>query len=121
MAILGNQQAQDGNIVSSLTYLIQYNGLIYKFIGMAYAQDFTTYRLTFENTMRNFKPLTDQSKINVQPERIRIKTVAQDGTLEATLRGFGMEEKRLKELSILNGMELKDPVKKGTLIKVLGK
>ncbi|MDX1940954.1 MAG: M48 family metalloprotease [Saprospiraceae bacterium] len=121
MIIVGNQQAQDGKVVSSLIYLIQYNNLIYKFIGMAYAQDFSTYRPVFENTMKNFKQLNDQSKINVQPERIRIKTVAQNGTLEATLRGFGIEEKRLSELAILNGMELKDPVTKGTLIKVLGK
>ncbi len=121
VTLVGDQRAQDGNIVRSLMYLVQYDNWIYKFVGMSYAQDFNTYRPTFENTMRNFRQLNDASKINVQPERIRIKTVAQNGTLEATLRGFGIPEKRLEELAILNGMELKGQVSKGTLIKTFGK
>lgn len=120
--ILADQlNPQDGNIIRGLTYFIQYNNTIYQFTGMSYAQDFSTYRPVFENTMKNFRQLTDQSKITVQPERIRIKTVAQDGTLEATLRGFGMPADRLEELSILNGMKLNEQVTKGMLIKTIGK
>lgn len=119
--ILGDQRAQDGNTIRSLIYLIQYNDLIYKFVGMAYAADFANYRPTFENVMKNFRALNDQTKMNVKPERIRIKTVEKEGTLEAILRGFGMPESRLEELSVLNGMALKDLVPKGTLIKVIEK
>ena len=59
--------------------------------------------------------------INVLPERIRINTVYNDGTLSEILRGYGMEEKRMKELSIINGMELTERVQRGTLIKTIVK
>ncbi len=121
MELIGDQRAQDGKIIRMQIYLIQYGGLIYKFVGMAYTQDFNSYRPTFNNTMRNFRTLTDPAKINVQPDRIRIKTVPEDATLETTLRRFGMPEKQLAELAVLNGMELKDPVAKGMLIKTIGK
>jgi predicted Zn-dependent protease len=106
--------------VRLLMYLIRYNGNIYKFTGLAGTPDFNAYKPFFDRTFSNFKTLTDPKKINVKPERIRIKTVSRDGTLESTLRSFKSPPDRLEELAILNGMQLKDRVKKGTLIKVLG-
>ncbi|MFQ5448342.1 MAG: M48 family metalloprotease [Saprospiraceae bacterium] len=105
--------------VRLLMYLIRYNGNIYKFTGLAGTPDFNTYKPYFERTFNNFKALNDPKKINVKPERIRIKTVSRDATLESALRGFNTPPDRLEELAILNGMELKDRVKKGTLIKTL--
>jgi predicted Zn-dependent protease len=95
--------------------------LIYRFYGLASAVDFNTYNLTFQNTFKNFRQLTDLSKINVFPERVRIKTVNRTTTLAEALRGFGTPEKRLEELSILNGMQQKDQVTPGMLIKVVEK
>lgn len=107
--------------IRTLTYLIQYNGVIYKFIGLSLKNDFNSYENTFLRTMKNFKKLTDQSKINKQPERIRIKTVTKSGTLKDVLRTLNQPSDRHKELSILNGMELNSPVTKGMLIKTIGK
>lgn len=122
VAILADQRnAQDGSVIRALIYLIQYNNLIYKFYGLSSANDFNTYRASFENTMKNFRQLTDQSKINVLPEKIKIQTVKSDGTLEQALRSFSMPDKRLEELSILNGMKLTDRVTKGMLIKTIVK
>ncbi len=118
--LVADQRAQDGNTIRTLIYLIQYGDLVYKFYGLAYANDFNTYRNVFENTARNFRQLTDAAKINVKPERVRIRAVAQNTTLEAALRDFGMPAQRMKELSILNGMELQDQVVAGTLIKIIG-
>jgi len=64
--------------------------------------------------------LNDQSKINKLPERIHVKKVTASGTLSDVLRKFNMPSKRFKELSVINGMELSDQVKAGTLIKVVG-
>ncbi len=119
--LLTDQQTQDGNTVRSLIYLIQYNDLIYKMIGMSYANDFNTWRNIFENSMSNFRPLTDSARLNAAPERIRIKTVERNATLEQTLRGFGTPDNRLDELAVINGMERNTPVTKGMLIKVVGK
>jgi len=70
--------------------------------------------------MQSFRQLTDQAKINKQPERVRIKTVNQTGTLQQVLRGFNMPDRRMEELAILNGMRLTDQVPQGTLIKIVG-
>ena len=69
--------------------------------------------------MESFRTLTDQGKINKQPERIRIKTVQQDGTLAQALKHYGTSDKRMEEVSILNGMSATDKVDKGMLIKII--
>ena len=88
---------------------------------MSYQADFDKYKALFLNTMQNFKALNDPSKINVQPERIRIREVASAASLRAVLNTFGVPEKRWAELAIVNGMELDTQVPQGTLIKILSK
>lgn len=117
----GQQQQTQQPKVRAVVYMIEYNGMIYQFMGLAYDTDFATYEPRFLGTMKNFKQLTDTNKINRQPERIRIKTVEKNSTLADALKGFGTPEKRLEELSIINGMALTDQVTKGMLIKVVGK
>lgn len=99
--------------------LINYNGVIYKFAGLAGTPDFNTYKPYFTKTFNGFKSLSDPARINVKPERIRIKSVQKDQTLEEALRSFGMPADRLQELAILNGMQLNEGVQKGMLIKVV--
>ena len=69
--------------------------------------------------MQNFKELTDPSKLNRKPEKIRLKKVNQASTLEESLRKLGVAEKRLSETAILNGMNLKEKVAPETLLKVI--
>ncbi len=107
--------------VRLMMYLIQYNGNIYKLTGLAETPNFNAFQPNFLKSFKSFKALTDASKINVKPERIKIKTVAKDGTLQETLKSFNMPQNRMEELSILNGMKLTDKVKKGTLIKTIEK
>jgi predicted Zn-dependent protease len=83
--------------------------------------DFNNYGQYFVNTMRSFRQLTDQAKLNKKAERIRIKTVRQSSTLEQALKTLGMPDKRLEELAILNGMRSTDRVSQGSLIKVIDK
>lgn len=115
------QQQQQTQQIRVLSYLIEYNGLIYNFLGVAEAKDFNYFTNVFEGTMASFKRLTDQSKINVKPERIKVESITKNGTLEQSLRSFGISTNRLEELAILNGMELKDPVTRGMLIKTIVK
>ena len=107
--------------VRLLMYLIQYNGAIYKFVGLSETPNFNSYENAFVNCFKGFKELRDQSKINVFAEEIKIVTVAKDGTLTDVLKANNQPNARLEELAILNGMELKDKVKKGTLIKTVVK
>jgi predicted Zn-dependent protease len=113
------QQQQQAASIRTLSYFIQHGTNIYHLIGVSAVTDFNTYFPSFENSMKSFRELTDASKINKKPERIRIKTVSQNGTLEQALRNHNVPEKRLQEFSILNGKLLTDRVTAGTLIKVI--
>lgn len=113
------QQQQQSPPVRLMTYQIQYNGLIYQFLGVAAKTNYPTYEPAFLNVIKSFKELKEAGKLNRQPERIRIKTIERNGTLADALKAFNMPEKRHQELAILNGMELQSPVTKGMLIKVV--
>ncbi len=103
-----------------LTYFIEYNGMIYQFHGIAQRAEYSRYERYFSRTMEGFNVLRDPKRINVKPERIRVKTVQRGGTFTEVMRSFNMESKRFEELAILNGMKQNDQVKANTLIKVVG-
>jgi predicted Zn-dependent protease len=115
------KQQQQAPTVRTLSYLIQYNDNIYHILGASSLTDFNSYSENFLQTMKNFKELKDASKLNKQPERIRIKPVKQSGTLKQALNSYNMPEKKQEEISLLNGMLLTDKVLAGSLIKILGK
>jgi predicted Zn-dependent protease len=112
---------QQSSTVRTLNYLIQFNNSIYWLLGVSSVKDFNSYSTQFLETMKNFKELKDASKLNKKPERIRIKEVNQSGTLKQALIYYKVPEKRLEELSILNGMQINDKVQKGSLIKIIAK
>lgn len=120
MTVADPVQQQQGQSIRTLSYFIQYGGVIYHFLGVTSMNDFNAYYPTFTHTMQNFKELTDASKLNKKPERIRIKTLNSAVTLEQALKNYNMPATRLEELAILNGMQLADKLNAGTLIKVFG-
>ncbi len=119
--VLCSTSDQQGNSLSILSTFIQYGGLIYHFLGYTYQQFYQTYERSFLQPMQGFSALSDPSKINVTPERLRIQTLSRNSTLSNALRSFGMPESRFEELAILNGMQLGDQLPAGTMIKVVGK
>lgn len=119
----GQQQQQQTaqNTVQVATWFIQYGGNIYAIHGMSYVADFDKYASDFKQVAEGFRSLTDRDKLNRQPERIQIKSVQRDGTLRSVLEAYRMPEDKMKELAILNGMDLRDSVTRGMLIKTLGR
>ncbi|NTS40110.1 M48 family metalloprotease [Flavisolibacter sp. BT320] len=120
LQVEGQQQQQNGGVLRTLSTFIQHNNLIYHLIGVTSAADYAAYGQYFLSSMQNFRTLTDASKLNRKPERIRLKSVSAATTLEQALRGWGMPAARLNELAILNGMNLSDRLAAGTLVKVPG-
>ncbi len=114
-------QKQEGGTIRVLLTLIQFNGNIYTFLGVSELSKFSTFQSTFLSTMRNFQELKDAEKLNRKPDLVRIKTLPQAMTLEGAFRHFNMPAERFEELAILNGMDLKETLSSGTLIKVTGK
>jgi predicted Zn-dependent protease len=59
--------------------------------------------------------------LNKKADRVRIKTINSNITLEQALRNYSVtDSKSLQELAILNGMRLTDRITPGTMIKVIG-
>jgi predicted Zn-dependent protease len=115
------QQQQQQQSVRALIYLVEYGGNIYNLMGLSAANDFQGYFQTFYGVVSGFRQLSDPSKLNRQPDRIRVKTVRQAGVLSQVLRENQVPSDRMEEVAVLNGMRLKDRVEAGTMIKVLGK
>ncbi|MDH3709327.1 MAG: peptidase M48, partial [Cyclobacteriaceae bacterium] len=59
-------------------------------------------------------------RINVKPERIAVRAVPQNMTLSQALNYYKIPQDRHEELAVINGMNLNDPINRGTYIKVIG-
>lgn len=116
------QQRQTAeNTVQVASWFIQYGGTIYVIHGMSYLNKFDKYLDDFKQIAGGFRALTDRDKLNREPERIQIKSVQRDGTLRSALEAYRMPADKMKDLEILNGIDLKDQVTRGMLIKTLGR
>ncbi|WP_372950103.1 M48 family metalloprotease [Mariniphaga sp.] len=115
-----NQQTGQQQAIKVMSYFIEYGGLVYVFHGVSSDVDFNSFARLFESTMKSFNRLTDASKINVKPKRVRIKKVQQNGTLADTFRYFGVPQSQMDELALLNNLELSDRIQSGKLLKIIG-
>lgn len=116
-----NQQTGQQQIIKVLSYFIQKGNEIYVFHGVSANADFNSFYKTFESTMANFKTLTEPSKLNVKPDRIKIVTIQSASvTLEDAFKYYQVPQSRYKEFALLNNMELNYNLTKGDMIKVLG-
>ncbi len=111
----GNQSEE----LKILTYFYQYDNMIYQIFGVTKKADYFSMSGTFENTMRNFKKLTDPARINIKPERIKVVKLNNSGTLQNILRSYNTPNDRLEEIAVLNSMLLTDNIPAGTSIKVI--
>jgi predicted Zn-dependent protease len=120
----GDQAAQSGSTTSSarvLAHVIQDGSNYYGIIGLTAPASFATYSPQFSTVAQGFQRLTDASKLNRQPERVRIKTAASAQTLAQALSANGIAATRHEELAILNGMQKTDRLSAGQLYKVVGR
>jgi predicted Zn-dependent protease len=123
LVVEGDQAAQSQQSAPThvRAYLIQDGKSVYALIGLAPTNSFGTYASQFANVAQGFQRLTDASKLNRQPERIRIKTATAATTLASALAANGVSSSRYEEVAILNGMETNARLSKGMLYKVVAK
>lgn len=126
LEVQSTQTSQDQNTGETSTLQIQsmyisYGQLVYIFHGVALPTGFQANKPSFDKSMNGFKELKDQSKINVLPEKIKVVPVKQSGTLAQALNSYGIPMSRHRELSVINGMDIADPVKEKDKIKILTK
>jgi predicted Zn-dependent protease len=114
------QQQQQAPSLSTLSYFIQHEGKVYIIAGVTETVNFSQFSPSLNQIPLGFRNLTDAAKLNKKADRIHIKTVSQSGSLQQALARLGMQQARMEELSILNGMMLTDEVKAGSKLKVIG-
>lgn len=119
--ILGDIPAQDAQspAIRIATYLIQYNSLIYQIAGLSTAADFANYQRIFDQTMLNFRELTDPSRINVMPNRLQVVEVRTNSTLAQELDKYNVSSAMRDEHALINGLSLADPISTGKKIKII--
>jgi predicted Zn-dependent protease len=108
-------------VVRVMSYFIRKDKYIYVFHGRSWVNSFDGYANLFDRTMGQFGPLTDRKRINVNPDRIRIRTTKRAGTMGNVLRSLGVPEKERKDTALLNGKSLNDPIPANTMVKVVEK
>lgn len=110
---------QQQNTLRTFSYVVQHRENFYLMIGVSAINNFPAYENMFAGSMQSFRTLTDPDMLNKKPQRIRIRIVGQAGSLQQILRSFNVQDKRLEEHALLNGMQLTDNVPSGTLLKVI--
>jgi predicted Zn-dependent protease len=111
----------EGSTIRVVSYFIQKDKSVFYFHGLSAPSVFDKYLNLFERTMRGFKGLTDQKRINVKPDRIRLRTTKAGGSAESAFRSMGIPKEDLDDMALLNGMELNENLPANTLVKVVEK
>jgi len=118
--LISDIAAERGSI-RVMSYFIQKDQNICVFHGFSHQTLFERYQAIFHATMSRFKTLTDSKRINVKPDRLRVRVTKNTGTLKEALQSLGVPDQKLKEVALLNGRHLHDTVAANTLLKVVEK
>ena len=98
-------QAQtDQGQIEGLVSFVSYGGQTYGLMGYTPAGKLSSYDQSFQNTIRSFSELRDQSKINVQPARIELVKVPRQTTL-AQFNAQYPSSISIEEVAIINELE----------------
>jgi len=104
-----------------MSYFIEKGKRVFVFHGLTTVEGFQNYGPLFESTMRQFRELSDPRRIDVKPDRIRIRAARGSGALENALRSLNVPNEKLKEMALLNGGGLGQIIPANTLMKVVEK
>ncbi|MDD8019580.1 MAG: M48 family metalloprotease [Acidobacteriota bacterium] len=113
-------KTDEGNL-AGLANFIKKDDRVMMFLGYTGDSKFITYSEIMSDTLNGFKLLSDQAKINVKPERIKIIKAARADSLSNLLKPYGYNQDKQKQIAVMNAMELTDKVPAGTLLKIVTK
>ena len=94
------QQGQLRGLVAHVSH----SGRTYQILGYSAADRFGSYRRVFEQVIGSFRPVTDASILNVQPQRIDIVRVARPMPLSEFARQYDSAIP-IEELALINQVE----------------
>ena len=120
-AFIGTYRFQDsqGNRLSALAAFIDFRGRLYQILGLAPNQTFSKYARTFEDSLTSFSRLRDRNLLNVQPDRLQIRTARRGQTLRQIAQAVNNPRMNAEALSRLNRIDVDQSLRAGTLVKVI--
>ncbi|MDA2936879.1 M48 family metalloprotease [Acidobacteria bacterium AH-259-A15] len=120
-AFLGLYRFEDpqGSQLNGLAAFISFEGRLYEIVGLAPPQIFRQYSRTFENSLTSFSALMDRKALNVQPDRLRIRTARAGETLRRIAQDTNNPRVDADELSLLNRIDPDQRLTAGTLVKIV--
>ena len=118
--VISDVQTQ-GGVLRAMSFFIQKDKYIYVFHGISSPSLFGSYEAAFGDTMGGFKHLSDPKRIQVQPDRIRIRTTDRAGTVKSALLSLGVSEKDIEKTALINGKTADVRIPANTLLKVVEK
>ncbi len=113
--------ATEQGAIRAMASFIQKDSLVYAFLGYTAQAQFNAHSAAFDQTLGQFKALTDAARINVAPARLAVRKTARQGSLRQALQGFGVAQDKLEAYAVLNGMKLDDTLPAGALVKTVAK
>ncbi|KJF44648.1 M48 family metalloprotease [Draconibacterium sediminis] len=126
VATISDQVSQNDagqeQVVKILSYFIEKDAMVYTFHGLCLDANFSQHKPAFESTMKNFARLTDASKLNIKPDRIKVISInSATVSLKDAFAYYKVPQDKFEEMALLNNRELSDVLKRGDMIKILGK
>jgi len=120
-AFLGIYQLTDdlGNGYRVLAGFIRFQQNIYQLVGYGSLSNFQDFYGDLERLITSFRELRDEGILKVQPDRIRLYQVQRGGTLVDIAERYPNPRVDVRELSVLNRFGESEPLKAGTLVKVV--
>ncbi|MDI6755975.1 MAG: peptidase M48, partial [Thermodesulfobacteriota bacterium] len=118
--VMSEVRTQKG-VYRLISYFIEKGRNVFVFHGLTFIDRFQNYGPLFDNTMRQFRELSDSKRIDVKPDRIRIRATRTSDRLENALRTLGVPNEKIKEIALLNGGDLSQVIPANTLLKVIEK
>ena len=116
---LTTEISDENQSLGVLSYFMSNGKDLYLGHGFTKAEDFQRLRRGFAGVLDKFSKLTSREAMNKKPERVRITKAPRTAPMVQLLKSFGTPDERLKELSILNGIDLDEEVKRGRYIKLV--
>jgi len=117
-AVVGTANTQQGEL-GIVAYFIEYDGNVYRFLGLTGAGNLDTYDDQFTQTFRSFDRLTDASILSRQPIRLEVIEASRTAPFRQFLQGrpmpLGMTE---ENLAIMNNVQLGQTIAAGTMLKL---
>ncbi len=105
-----------GTEIRGVVVFIEYNELIFQYLGYTLASRVSTYRDMFQGSMRSFDRLTDPAALGVQPARLEIVRLDRSMNLEDFQQRYPSSV-TIETLELVNGVAKDATLEAGARVK----